>query len=310
MATKKQTKTTSLALVGNTKMTVQDDDGRRYVDIDFDLNPEGGENDSANLPRLAQMKLLGSGAKELKKDTRVDGAEEGMFYNAGTGELFEKIEIVPLYIFIVRYFNHPPNSQNLVCMSQDGKGKFGICMSGDYETHGIPHELVEIDGVTRDVGICSRCPHSMRAYGQAAACDLVKKLVCVHPQVVSKYEEYVTRLQDDDPDVGGELLNEVFTLDFKSTRLKKLQMISDQAQRAGAYFKWGWEIGSFTDGNDAHDWQNYTVRRLNQLSADEVVFGRSLYKLIKKVRPVIADEDGQVVDEAQPEETDTKGMEG
>ena len=300
MAKEKET-TKAIALVDNTGIQ-KDDDGRQFLPIEFTVRPEGGENDEANSVRLPKMKILNAMSSALKKDTKVDGAEIGMFLNTGTEELHEELAIVPLYLYNERYYNDP-GSGELVCMSIDGRGIYGTCMSGQWEAYGIPSEIKSVDERDVEVGICSRCPNAAREWGKATSCQYSKILICTSGKFIEEHATIVKRVESGDPDVISDILNELFLLEFKSTKLKKFKKISDQAARDGSYFRWCWNVSSETESNERGEWENYKITRKRRLDPNEVVFSRSLYKLVQKVRPIITARDTENTEPEEPRQT-------
>lgn len=300
----------ALVLAGNGAIVSLDDAGREYVNITFNAVPEGGEHDTGQMLRLSKMKLLNAQSKEIRsKEARIEGAAVGDFYDVSSGELRKELKIVPLMVFQERFFNLPKGSPNIVCMSMDGRAEYGICPSGKYEEHGIPTKIMRRTegGPEMELGICSRCPHSQRAWGEQSECQHVKNLICFHESLLADYESYVKRLIAGDQQVAVELLNSLFFLPFQGTKMKALDTISQQANRSTAYFAWSWLIRSAETGNDFGEWLTYNPTRQRQLTADEMIFARSLLKFAQRVKPIITDfEDTGIKVESL--DTDTTGL--
>lgn len=278
-----EVKKTSLAVVKECEQL-----GITYYEVPFAPRPVGGEYDDEDDLKILipKMKLLNSTSGELKKDTRVEGCEEGSFFNVMTREVFEDgLDIVPLFKFTERYYNVPRNSANQVCTSRDGRGKVGLCFSGEYKTHNIPTKFISEDGVDMEVGVCKACPHSKRAYGQQSGCQHVQHLVCVHRSFLN--DELTAKLTAGDKTVATSILQNMFTLPFKATGLKALDIIIQAAYVSECYFNQSWEVTSFTDSNADHEWQNYLVTPNPVLTIIEksaayslMLFGQNLRKVI------------------------------
>ena len=293
-------KTNALALVNHAGIQV-DDDGRKFLPIVHTARPEGGENIKSRGVKLSKIKILEAMSAEIKsKETRVEGAEIGMFYHTGTDELADKLELVPLYVYNERYYNGTGGG-NLVCMSIDGKAIYGTCPSGAYAEHSIPTKFIKVEDRDIEVGMCDTCPNSQREWDKPSPCQFNSLLVCASLEFIERWEETVPLILAEDRDAISDLLNELVVLPFKGSRLKKLNKIADQAEKDGSFFRWGWKIGSFEDGDDVNSWQNYTVTRARRLTPDEMVFARSLYKFVQKVRPTITAQESEIQVE-EPEE--------
>lgn len=298
-----ETPSTELAQVEpNTSMVkpdeqgfVLDEKGRRYMPIEWDAVPEGGENDTDAGVRISAMKLLSSNSPELtKRDSGVEG-RVGDFYNAGTGEVFQIIEVVPLFLYQERYYSgNEKEMGNLICTSRDGKAQFGQCLDGNYELHKIPTAEVKLPESIRPVvrGVCANCPHSQRAYGEKSPCALTKHLVCVSADFIKKDRERIqAALLAGDDEAKSDLINALFTVAFKGTRLRKdcLGLITDQSARDLAYFKFPWKLEGKEVNENGYNWQTYKVVRGAKLSQEEIDWARSVYKFATSIRTTITD---------------------
>jgi len=300
--------TTALAVLSTHPLAVMDDHGRPFVNIPFELRPEGGENNTDARLTLPRLKVLQPMSAELKKETRVEGAEEGEYYNTSTGESVETVEMVPLYVFQERYYNVPKMSANMVCTSRDGRGLYGVCLKGDYDVHRIPTQLIKQDnGPEMEVGVCSRCPHGMRGFGGSSDCQHAKILVMVPYEFIQTWAEFMPRITTvPDEDLVSDLINALCTLGFRSTGLKAFNMISDQSARDMSYFKWSWKFSTSPQSNDKGSWNAIVVQKTSKLTTDEMTFARSLYKLAQRIRPVISDVD--IVDEVPNSTTEVQDL--
>jgi len=301
--------TTAIVPLSSSPLAKQDDRGRPFIDIPFELRPEGGENQTDVRLTLPRMKVLQTNSVECKKETRVEGAEEGYFYNSASGETFEDFEGVALYMFQERYYNVPKMSANMVCTSRDGKGLYGTCLKGDYTVHRIPSKIIRDDSDREfEVGICDRCPHAARAYGQQSDCQHAGILVLVPIDFISKCNEIMSRIKadGDDGETVSEIINALCTMGFRSSSWKALNMIVDQGTRDLSYFKWSWVFNTFPTQNEKGSWYAISVRKNRKLTADELIFARSLYRLAQRIRPVITDV--EVVDEVPQSETPVGDM--
>lgn len=270
----------------------KDDKGRPFIEIPFELRPEGGEFNTDVRLTLPRMRVLQTNSAELKKETRVEGAEAGMFYNNADNALYESFEGVPLYLFQERYYNIPKMSGNMVCTSRDGRGEHGTILRGDFDSHNIPHKFVRDDqGRETEVGLCSRCPHSSRGVGGQAECVHSKILVMVSYDFVKAWGEFLPRIENGDIDgeVISDIINSMFTLGFRSTNMRAIGQIADQGSRDLSYFRWSWVFKTTPMSNDFGQWDMITVRMNNKLKPDEMTFARSLYKLAQLIRPVVTD---------------------
>ena len=65
-------------------------------------NNRGNENVTANERILPRLRLLQQGSPEIKKtrDEYIEGAEEGMWHNSASGEVFESLYVMNLYFKI------------------------------------------------------------------------------------------------------------------------------------------------------------------------------------------------------------------
>jgi hypothetical protein len=285
--------TTAIVPLSEHSLAQVDDSGRPYLNIRFELRPEGGEFNTDARLTLPRMTLLQSQSAAVKKETRIQGAEEGLFLNTSTGDFFEEFEAVPLFLFQERYYNVPRMSTNMVCTSRDGRGMYGLCLRGNYEHHQIPSRIIRTEEDNREVevGLCDRCPHAARLYGGQSDCQHVKILVMAPYEFIATWESILPRIEagDNDPDLVSDIINSMFTLGFRSTSLKAFGQISDQGARDASYFRWSWIVGSTPASNDKGAWHQIAVRKNARLTPDEMIFARSLYKLAQRIRPVITD---------------------
>jgi len=260
-----------------------------YIDIPFIPRPVGGEYDDEEDAkiRIPKMKLLGPNSAELKKATRVQDAEEGMYFNTLTRELFEELEIVPLFKFRERYYMKPAGSSNMVCTSRDGLGKVGICLSGRYRDYGIPSGFTKEDGIDIQIGICKTCPHSKREYGEQAVCQDVLHLVCVNRQLLREPQGLIAMLESSDPIVASKILQNIFTLPFKSTSASKVDIILQTAWVTGAYFSQSWLFTSMEGVSDKYTWQTYVINSGTPLDETELILAYSIQMFAQKLRKII-----------------------
>lgn len=297
--TQRKTVTKELALVDNHSLVQFDEtDQMQYIPIKVDLKPVGGENDEDEQIFIPKIKILGSNSDEVKKKSGayVEDAEEGQFFHTLTKECFEELNIVPLTSFTERYYSGGVKmSKDQICTSRDGRGKFGLCFSGDYKKHGIPNIKVEIEGVFQEVGNCATCPHSQRLRGQQSECQMVKYMICAHKSFIEEWQEQAPLLAEGNPQILLRILQNLFILPFKSTSLKAFSEIKRVITFSGAYFDQTFKLTTFLDHNDQFEWHNYVVQIDRMLTQDERIFAYSIMRLAKSLRRVLRDEDIEIL---------------
>ena len=268
--------------------------GIAYYEVPYAPRPVGGEFDDEDDLKITipNIKLLQSGSAPVKKATKVEGCEEGLFFNVSSQEIFEELDVVPLYKFSERFLNLPKSSANQVCSSRDGRGKIGICFSGEYKTHGIPSKFIKEDGVDMEVGVCKACPHAKRAYGQQSSCQDVNYLVCVHRSFLTV--DILEKLRSNDLKIANDILKNLFTLAFKATSLKTLDQIMQAAYASECYFNQSWKIGSKPAHTDEYDWQTYTLAPNSVLSEDEKSVAYSTMLFAQRLRKILLFTDSDV----------------
>jgi hypothetical protein len=300
---------TALTLVGNQSGVLDvTNPSRPFIPIKWVPQAEGVDMTPESLRvTLARMVVVNGGSPAMKKETRVPGAEIGLFLNTDTQEVSQELGLVFLYPFICRYFSYPKMSKPPVCMSVDGSGAYGVCPSGQYANFNIPTKMVEVSGVKQEAGVCATCPKSQRAWGTGSECSEVLQMVCCKASVIENWAEYTKRLQAGDLSVGNDLLNELFILQFKSSSMTLGKQILERIFKDGAAFAWKWNFTTALTSNTQGDWYNPIGGRVSKLDADETIFARSMYQFAKSMKPIHTDIE-EVVDEPGVD-TDIKGLE-
>ena len=286
---------TALALVNN-KELAKDTNGLPYIAFGAVPLPEGGENVSTEEFQVSfsRMKLLNPTSDDMKVDPKtrkplIPGASPGLYYNQGTGEIFETLTLVPLSIFQERYFTETKGSKNIICFSRDGRGVLGLCLSGEYSKYDITTKLVSdpVSGAEIEAGFCKACKHSKRAWGATSNCQHVQHLICAPYDFIKEWAKVFKRVQKDDPEVTAEIMNKLFTYPFRSTSLAALRVIHGQAARDGSYSACAWNFGSELKSNELGEWFTPTIGIAGRLTPDEIIFARSLRVFAATIRPVM-----------------------
>jgi hypothetical protein len=289
-----------LALVDNSDLVKRDEEtGLQYIPVQFSLKPIGGEDDADEPIFIPKIKILGSNSDEVKKKSAayIPNAEEGMFFHTLTKQLYTNLNVVPLTSFTERYYSEGKMSKNMICMSRDGRGKYGLCASGDYGKHNIPVVKAEVDGIFAELGNCGTCPHSQRIRGEQSECNMVKYMVCAHLDFIKQWPDLAPKLVERDMDALLDIFQNMFLLPFKSSSLKIFSQMKRVIDFSGKYFNQSFEMSTFLDHNDSYEWHNYVASIDRILTPDEQIFAYSIMRLAKTVRRVLRDEDIEVLSE-------------
>lgn len=291
--------TTALALAREGGVMKADAKGREYVDIDFDLSPEGDFTEDNAPVGLSVCKLLQALSLEVVEQ-EIEGAAAGVYCNVETQELFDTLDVTVLYRYDERYMNADSKnvSSEQVCSSREGKGKFGLCTLDSAKEYGIP--LVKIsDPVTKQevpAGNCATCPNAM--FGRDAQgnptrpnCRHVTWLVCIPNELLDFSPEFMQLLVDQDEDTIDNIINGLMAVPFggKARRVFDKQ-IYKILRRAKALYGLSWEFGSKLTKEPKGTYYLITAKPGEVYTKEQRVLLRSLSNLVGKLHPVMSEQ--------------------
>lgn len=265
----------------------------KYVKFHGTVDLEGvtlSAQDDAAL-QFPRIKLLQAMSKESQDDETVSaGAKVGTFWKCGLDEpLGDQLEFLPLLRFKDRLFFGPAPSRDLLCMSRDGAGTYGIPMTSDtaYNFNFIEAD-VDVDGVKsrQRVVACGSCQYSQ--WGSEGGVRRPPKCdpISVYIGMLKSDFQYVCDNVRDISESGdiSALFGRLCILDFKSTSWKTgAQLMQRLILRGGAVFG---SIATITAKKIVDKYTYYTAElgKMDLVTGEELFVARGLSRFAEQFR--------------------------
>ena len=283
-----------LAQIPRSIITVDKSTGKElsYVQFSAVMNVEGMtmSDDDQALP-IPRLKVLQGLSREVSN--AVEGAKPGVFWHtAKEAACGEEIQFLPLVRYKDRFFFSDPGRQ-LICMSRDGAGKYGLPMSGDedysFSLQAITTKIGDTEMMVQGC-LCQTCRYSQwRGSGKDRKPPLCDANNMYIGMLKDEFEEICTNVEHyaSDADVS-DLFGKFCVMDFKRTSFQIGEELRNKIMmQGGIAFKSVITIKIKKDQGTKGAWFGPQLVRSEVLSNAQLIVARGLSRFAQQMRPQI-----------------------